>query len=140
MIQHIIFATDGSAPAERAADFAASLATRYGARVTVLHAFAPMPTFLGEPYHSQMVNKVLREAETLVEDAAKRLRENGVKDVETDILEGSAAAAILRVVEIRKPDLLIVGRRGLSTWKGLILGSVSMAVTQRAECPVLVVK
>ena len=140
MIQHIIFATDGSAPAERAADFTASLATRYGARVTVLHAFAPMPTFLGEPYHSQMVNKVLREAETLVEDAAKRLRENGVKDVETDILEGSAAATILRVVEIRKPDLLIVGRRGLSTWKGLILGSVSMAVTQRAECPVLVVK
>ena len=76
-----------------------------------------MPTFLGEPYHSQMVNKVLREAETLVEDAAKRLRENGVKDVETDILEGAAAATILRVVEIRKPDLLIVGRRGLAPGK-----------------------
>jgi nucleotide-binding universal stress UspA family protein len=140
MIQHIIFATDGSAPAKRAGDFTASLATRYGARVTVMHAFAPMPTFLGEPYHSQMVNKVLGEAETLIEDAAKRLREKGVTDVDTDVLEGSAAATILRVVEIREPDLLIVGRRGLSTWKGLILGSVSMAVTQRAKCPVLVVK
>ncbi len=140
MIQHIIFTTDGSAPPQRAGDFTASLATRNGARVTVLHAFAPMPTFLGEPYHGQMVNKVLREAESLIEDAAKRLREKGVTDVETDILEGSAGATILRVVEIRKPDLLIVGRRGLSTWKGLILGSVSMAVTQRAGCPVLVVK
>ncbi len=140
MIQHIIFATDGSAPAERAADFTASLAKRYGARVTVLHAYAPMPAFLGEPYHSHIVNKVLKEAETLIEDTAKRLREKGVTDIETDILEGAAAATILRVVEIRKPDLLIVGRRGLSTWKGLILGSVSMAVTQRAECPVLVVK
>ena len=59
MIEHIVFATDGSAPAERAGDFTASLATRYGARVTVVHAYAPMPTFLGEPYHSQMVNKVL---------------------------------------------------------------------------------
>ena len=140
MIKHIIFATDGSAPAKRAGDFTASLATRYGAKVTVLHAYAPMPTFLGEPYHSHMVNKVLSEAETLTEDAARRLREKGVKDVETDVLEGSAGATILRVIEIRKPDLLIVGRRGLSTWKGLILGSVSMAVTQRAGCPVLVVK
>jgi nucleotide-binding universal stress UspA family protein len=140
MIQHIIFAADGSAPAQRAGDFTASLATRYGARVTVLHAFAPMPTFLCEPYHSQMLNKVLREAETLIEDTAKRLREKSVTDIETDILEGSAAVTILRVVEIRKPDLLIVGRRGLSIWKGLILGSVSMAVIQRAESPALVVK
>jgi len=34
----------------------------------------------------------------------------------------------------------VVGGRGLGTWKGLILGSVSMAVTQRAGCPVLIVK
>ncbi|MER3458879.1 MAG: universal stress protein, partial [Chloroflexota bacterium] len=44
------------------------------------------------------------------------------------------------VAEVRKPDLIVVGARGLGTWRGLILGSVSMAVTQRAECPVLVVK
>ena len=39
MIQHILLATDGSAPAERAADFAASLAKRYGAKLTVLHSY-----------------------------------------------------------------------------------------------------
>ena len=37
MFQYVMLATDGSAAAERAADFAAALATRYGARVTVLH-------------------------------------------------------------------------------------------------------
>lgn len=47
---------------------------------------------------------------------------------------------ILNVAEARKPDLLVVGARGLGTWQGIFLGSVSMAVTQRAECPVLVVK
>ncbi len=140
MIQSILYATDGSAPAERAGDFVASLAVRYGARVTVLHAYTPVPGYLGEPNYSRTLYKTLDEAEALVADVAKRLRELGVAEVETEVIEGPAADVILNVAEVRKPDLIVVGARGLGTWRGLILGSVSMAVTQRAECPVLVVK
>jgi nucleotide-binding universal stress UspA family protein len=64
----------------------------------------------------------------------------GVATVVKDVLEGPATDAILRAAEARKPDLIVIGARGLGTWQGLLLGSVSMAVTQRAECPVLVVK
>jgi len=64
----------------------------------------------------------------------------GVPDVTTDTAEGPATSVILNVAEACKPDLLVVGARGLGTWQGIFLGSVSMAVTQRAECPVLVVK
>lgn len=140
MIQSILYATDGSAPAERAGDFVASLAVRYGAKVTVLHAYTPVPGYLGEPNYSRAFYKTLEEAEALVADVARRLRELGVAEVETEVVEGPAADAILNVAEVRKPDLIVVGARGLGTWRGLILGSVSMAVTQRAECPVLVVK
>ncbi|NOX60593.1 MAG: universal stress protein [Chloroflexi bacterium] len=140
MIQHILFATDGSAPAERAADFAASLARRYNAKLTVLHAFHPVPTILGEPEYSRKLYKTLNEAEDLVEDVAARLREQGVEHVETTTVEGRAVPAILDVANTRKPDLIVLGARGRSPWQGMILGSVSMAVTQRAECPVLVVK
>jgi nucleotide-binding universal stress UspA family protein len=140
MIQSILYATDGSAPAERAGDFVASLAVRYGARVTVLHAYTPVPAYLGEPNYSRTLYKTLEEAEALVADVARRLRELGVAEVETEVGEGPAADAILNVAEVRKPDLIVVGARGLGTWRGLILGSVSMAVTQRAECPGLVVK
>lgn len=140
MIQNILLATDGSAAAERAADFAASLAVRYDAEVTVLHAFARLPSHLGEPNYSRALYKTLEEAKSLVASVAKRLREMGVADVETDILEDAPASAILSVAETRKPDLIVLGARGLGAWQGLILGSVSMAVTQRAECPVLVVK
>jgi nucleotide-binding universal stress UspA family protein len=48
MFTHILLATDGSAAAERATDYAASLAAHYGAKVTVIHAFAPVSTLLGE--------------------------------------------------------------------------------------------
>ena len=68
MIQNILFATDGSASAERAADFAASLATRYGAKVPVLHAFTPVPSYLGEPDYSRRLYKTLDEAESVVAD------------------------------------------------------------------------
>ena len=140
MIQHILLATDGSAPAERATDFTASLAMCYGAKVTVLYAYTPVPAFLGEPTYSQALNNTLKEAETLVANEANRMREKLVEDVETSLVEGPAVGAILNAVEIRKPDLVVIGGRGLGTWKGLIMGSVSMAVTQRAMCPVLIVK
>ncbi len=140
MIKHILLATDGSAAAERAADMAASLAIRYDAKLTVLHAYHPVPVFLGEPHYSQAVERTLEGSTRLVEGVSKRLRELGVKEVVTELIEGTAADAILGMVETRKPDLVVIGSRGLGTWQGAFLGSVSMSVTQRAPCPVLVVK
>ena len=106
----------------------------------MLHTFPPVPDFLGEPTYSQTLDKTLGEAQALVGDVAKRLRAQGITDVDAEVVEGPAASAILDMAESRAPDLLVVGARGLSTWKGLVRGSVSQAVTQRAACPVLVIK
>ena len=140
MIQNILLATDGSSAAQEAADFAASLALRYQARVIVLNALTSAPVRPGEPPHSRAAHKTLDEARALVADAARRLREMGIQNVDTEAMEGPAANVILGVAETRKPDLIVMGARGTSTWQGHMLGSVSMAVTLRAECPVLVVK
>ena len=43
-------------------------------------------------------------------------------DVEEDLLEGPAAEAILSVAEIRKADLIILGTRGMGSFKGLLVG------------------
>jgi len=140
MIEHILLATDGSAAAERAAEMAASLAMRYGAKLTILHAYHPISFFLGEPNYTQVLGRELEKGNQLLEGLRKRLGEMGVKDIETELIEGNAADAILSMVETRKPDLVVLGSRGLGTWQGAFLGSVSMSVTQRAPCPVLVVK
>jgi len=140
MIEHILLATDGSAAAERAADMAASLAIRYGAKLTILHAYHPIPIILGEPNYSQALERALEGGNRLLEGVSRRLREIGVQDITSELIEGSPTDAILNVIETRKPDLVVVGSRGLGTWQGAFLGSVSMSVTQRAECPVLVVK
>ena len=140
MIENILLAIDGSRSAKQATEFAASLALRFRAKVTVLHAYTPVPAYLGEPNYSQVFYESLNGAKALAEDTASRLHDMGIAEVETEVIEGPAVNAILGVAETRKPDLIVIGARGLSTWQGLLMGSVSLSVTQRAECPVLVVK
>lgn len=140
MIENILLPTDGSKPAKQAAEFAASRALRFRARVTVLHAYMPVPAYLGEPNFIRAFYETLDEAKALVEATAGCLHDMGVADVETEGIEGPAANAGSGVAETRKPDIIVMGARWLSTWQEFLMGSVSMLVTQRAECPVLLVK
>lgn len=53
-------------------------------------------------------------------------------------LRGDPEKAILEELERNPPDLVALGRRGLSAWKELLLGSVSHKLLELAPCPVLV--
>jgi nucleotide-binding universal stress UspA family protein len=141
MLQRILLFTDGSASAQRAADFAGSLGTRYGSKVTVLHVYSPAPLSVDRATGYRKRCSTSGSAESLVMNVAERLREVGVSDVDTEISEGPVASAILNSAKSRKPDLLVLGARGSGAASGgMLLASVTMAVTYRAECPVLAVK
>jgi len=140
MIRHILLATDGSRAAERAADFAASLALRFGAELTLLYAEGAPPR---RPQAGGAVVAVPDAPESVqlsLSRLADRLRGLGIASVDTKVVEGPAVSVIVGVAESRRPDVLVLGARGWGTWQGPGLGSVSMAVLQRAECPVMVVK
>jgi nucleotide-binding universal stress UspA family protein len=47
---------------------------------------------------------------------------------------------ILEIVDEEKPDLLVVGSRGLGGIQGLLSGSVLQKVCNSAECTVVVVR
>lgn len=140
MIQRILLATDGSAAAERAAAVAASLARRYGAHLTVVHAYLRVPAAHEDSGNDKVLYSTLDEALALVRGTVGRMRELGVAKVDMDLMAGPADEVILKLADIYRPDLLVIGARGRSPWFGFCLGSVSLAVTQRATCPVLVVK
>ncbi len=139
-IRHILFATDGSEHAHRAAAVAASLALACHARVTVLHVFPTVSSDLGEPNMSHHIKAALDKSQAIVEAAAARLREWGVAEVETDVVGNDAAEGILSVAGVRQADLIVIGARGLSALQSILQGSVSLSVTQRAKCPVVVVR
>jgi nucleotide-binding universal stress UspA family protein len=140
MFKTIVFATDGSTAAEHAGDVVASLANCYTAHVLVVSVATEPPIAMSEPYYHHSLVAGRQRAAVCVEDARKRLRERGIADVEMAVLEGHPVEAILDVLAERTPELLVIGARGISPWKGLMLGSVSLALTQRAKCPVLVIK
>ena len=52
----------------------------------------------------------------------------------------SAAEEIVRTAEREGSDLIVMGSRGLSAWKRLVVGSVSSAVLQHAPCSVAIVR
>ncbi len=65
---------------------------------------------------------------------------NGVRDVSIMVLDGDPAERILEYAERENADCIVMGSRGLSDVKGLVLGSVSHKVSNRATCTCITVK
>ena len=141
MFRQILFATDGSFASEHAGDYAASLAIRFHSKIVVLHAFNQLVVPpVGYSFPNVDAYASYQDAEKLVQRTAERMRNHGVEDVEVQVVQGQAVHVILGVAETMKPDVIVMGARGVGTWQGLLLGSTSMSVVQRAQVPVLVVK
>jgi nucleotide-binding universal stress UspA family protein len=83
--------------------------------------------------HTTLGRKILSHAE---EEAKRR----GAKSVKTVTRDGDPATVIVDLVGKEKPDLLIMGSRGLGGIQGLLMGSVSHKVILAAPCTVVVAK
>ena len=79
-------------------------------------------------------------AEGILEQGRKAAKAKGAPDVETRIEFGDAAPAILNVAKECEANLIVLGSRGLSDLRGLMLGSVSHKVANLANVTVITVK
>lgn len=137
MFSHILVAIDGSTYTELTLPAAIELAKKFDSRVLVLH--------VSEHDRGRAVVYSVEspaEATMLVAAAVKTAREAGItaKGVLQDVAAGRIAKAIVETAETSGVDLIVMGSRGLSDVEGLLLGSVTHEVMQKANIPVLVVK
>ena len=139
MFNKILLATDGSPDAQQALTYACDLALRDSAGVIVVHAFEPVPTYLGDPVEGRVLARHVSAGEEVAEEAAAKLREAGVQVI-VEVLEGPPADAILNVAEVRDCDLIVMGSRGHGALASLLLGSVSHRVLAHARVPVMIVR
>ncbi|MGC8967902.1 MAG: universal stress protein [Thermus sp.] len=137
MFKTILLAYDGSEHAKRAAEVAKAEAEAHGARLIVVHAYEPVPDYLGDPFFEEALKRRLERAEKVL---AEVVALTGVPPENALLLEGRPAEAILEAARGERADLVVMGTRGLGAVGSLFLGSQSQKVLAEAPCPVLLVR
>ncbi len=148
MVSHVLVAVDGSSHADRALEFAAEFAVKYGADLTVLNVVSyasTVPLALGayaelEGLYAESRSVLQTAGDRIVENAAERARRLGVAKVMTSVELGSPAQTICETATTIGADVVVMGRRGLGDFSGLFLGSVTHKVAHTADCTVITVK
>jgi nucleotide-binding universal stress UspA family protein len=141
-IKDIVVATDFSETAGLAVESAVQIAKTYGAKLHVIHAFeTPVP--IVSPYEIVMPEGLLEQARTSAMKSLQAARQKaeaaGVK-AEAHLTEAPSAHAIARYAANCGADLVVVGTRGHTGLKHVLLGSVAERTVREAPCPVLVIK
>jgi nucleotide-binding universal stress UspA family protein len=141
----IMVPLDGSDAAETILSPVAALAKALHLQIILIRAYGlPLPTYGGDDYYVpdylELKDQIKDEAEGYLNSRASSLRAQGVADVSTVVIEGSAADAIISLAR-KTPDNLVAmsayGRSGLQRW---LLGSVTERVVRHCEDPVLIVR
>ena len=138
----IVVGIDFSEPSDTALAAAAELAVPFSASLHIVPGFAfPIPAMgvYGVSLPDGYFESVQAAAQTRLEDAAKTVADEGL-EVEWHLAEVPAAVGIVRVATETSADLIVVGTRGNTGLKHVILGSVAERVVRTAPCSVLTVK
>ena len=137
MFERILLAVDGSPQSGKTIGVALDLAKRYGSKVTVAHVreyerYEGSDVDLGPPI----------PAEQLVEDVLATFR---AEKVETEgvirrVDSGHTPEQIVEAAKQADADLIVMGSRGMTELKSLLLGGVANKVVHQATCPILLVR
>lgn len=151
MIKKILAAIDGSEHAWRALDLAADLAKQHGAQLIMLHVVPVEPISEALRAFAEAEQMPVEEEEgryrlarmmgdQLTRSAEARVRDKGLSEIVGRTAEGKPADQILEVAGSEDVDMIVMGSRGVSDARALLLGSVSHKVANHAACTCVMVK
>jgi len=154
-VKKILYATDLSKNARYAFAYAAGIANRYGAKVTILHvmedlspsAQAQVTIYLGDKEWKEIRTKNLQQAiDTIKErltnfctEVAGELPECPFITDDILVKTGHPVEVILNMAHSEDFDMVVMGTHGHSMLADAMMGSVARRVTRRCKKPVLVV-
>jgi nucleotide-binding universal stress UspA family protein len=144
----VLLCYDGSEDAGHAIERVGALfAGRPAIVVTVWQPTAALGTFAGSGASASMVNFV--ELDRAAADDGGRLADKGVRIARQAGLHpeplvakatGSVWQAIVEIADRHDAAMIVMGSRGLTGMRSMLLGSVSSAVAHHADRPVLIVR
>ena len=138
-------AVDGSNPSFNASNYAIDLAKKYDAELVVLNIVSLVPSSQFEYVNIGRMREIetteTEKAQQEVDKVKQRAIENKVS-VETAVLVKytKVVKEIVEYAEQMNIDMIVIGSRGITGIKKMLLGSVADGVVTYSHCPVLVVK
>ncbi|MBW2477388.1 MAG: universal stress protein [Deltaproteobacteria bacterium] len=151
----ILFATDLTDNAAHALEYALDMATRYQAKLHVLHVMPEMDarvvnyvaSVIGEDQfadyelaHEADIQGQLKErVKQFTQGEVDSLRINSGEHVSIEVCHGQPVEEILRRAESLDADLVVLGSHGKGRMHYVFLGSVAEKVLHRLNRPALVV-
>jgi nucleotide-binding universal stress UspA family protein len=111
----------------------------------VVHDQGDMPGYYGRAMKKKHLRRIEDEAEEmmtafLADFSAKHPEIRKLKQVESMLVRGLPANRILEVAEQESACMIVMGSRGLTGFKHLMLGSVAERIVRLSPIPVAVIK
>jgi len=140
--KRILCPIDFSSSSRLAFDMAIQLARESDGSLVVAYVWEPAPWLSGEyALVGSVVQEMVASSENELRKWCDQARERGIKQVESRFLTGVAWDRVVAAAqEDRAVDLIVMGTRGRTGIKHVLLGSVAEKTLRHAACPVLVVR
>lgn len=137
MPSRILLGVDGSIQANKAFDYATSLAIRFeGSHLLIVNIFEKFAT-VG---HS-ITEELQKDREEMLRKYLDKARTMGLKSVDVLQEEGSSAAKqILEIASRENIDTIVIGSRGQYLAEDFLLGSTSYKLAQSAKCSLIIIR
>jgi nucleotide-binding universal stress UspA family protein len=143
----VMLATDGSGSAAIAAELVGNMGWPVGTSIDIVRVIevggqdllvGPWPA-VGPRFPTDGPVNGIRAAEEALVRLAEPLQKQGLRTAHY-LLRGRPADALLDWIDRHRPDVVIVGSRGVSAFERAILGSVSAEIVDGSPVPVLVAR
>jgi len=135
----ILVAVDGSESSKKAFDKSVFLAQKCNSKLYVVHVVLDWEYGGDSAATFELIDELRAKGSELLEQCKKQALQSSVQ-VETVLEQGDYAHEIIEVAKRKDCELIIMGSRGMSPIKELLLGSVTLKVMHHASCPVMVVR
>jgi nucleotide-binding universal stress UspA family protein len=139
VFKNILLATDFSEVSRKALPYATAIASRYGAKIYLVHV---IPAEARMPVPMEHLPAQLDRSRLDADREMKAfLREDSFGNIPHEVLveRGPIWDALKELIQRDEIDLLVLGTHGRGGLKKVILGSVAEELFRLASCPVLTV-
>lgn len=141
--QKIVLGFDGSAGSNAALDVAIELAGSFACDLALVHVIDWSPyefrTWDENEFQARVKREQIRsDRESLFPAALEKAAAAGLS-AEATVRYGHPAGLLAEIARHEKARCIVIGKRGKSKLRHMVVGGVASAVVQEASCPVMVV-